>query len=81
MVSAASLRIPPAYNPRHTGHSSYPDARAGSPTSTMSGDKNVVHNPILKDKDLMVMDSADARKGEWWASASGEVDYKYVVSC
>lgn len=47
----------------------------------MSGDKNVVHNPILKDKDLKVLDSADTRKGEWWASASGEVDYKYVVSC
>lgn len=37
--------------------------------------KEGFRNPIVKDQDLKDMDSLETGGG-WWASASGEVDYK-----
>ncbi len=41
--------------------------------------KEGFRSPIVKDQDLKDMDSLEMAGGGWWAAATGEVDYKYVL--
>ncbi len=59
------------------------ESRMRSSVSSVPEDntKEGLRKPMIKDEDLKDMDSLETGGGGWWASATGEVDYKYVTIC